>query len=125
MVCEVLNYHTHQRSLDHPIVVHCDAGIGRTGLLCLLAGYITQPAPLPDIIKLIAKISQHRKQCIRDRGHLKFAYQAILYHAQDLLMKRGILTSRSSFEESIKPKTHTRHPSQDLLLTNAGLNERK
>jgi hypothetical protein len=33
-------------------------------------------------------MSTHRKGSLRDREHLKFAYQAVLYYAQDLLMKR-------------------------------------
>ncbi|EFX64957.1 hypothetical protein DAPPUDRAFT_265467 [Daphnia pulex] len=48
----------------------------------------------------------------RDREHMLFAYQALLYHAQDLLMKRGILSATTSLQGS-PIKKH--HPSQDFI----------
>jgi len=40
-----------------------------------------------DLVTTTACMSTHRKGSLRDREHLKFAYQAVLYYAQDLLMK--------------------------------------
>lgn len=44
---------------------------------------------LLDVVRVAASLCQHRRNMFRDREHLLFAYQALLYHAQDLLMKRN------------------------------------
>ncbi|GLH05002.1 Tyrosine-protein phosphatase non-receptor type 61F [Gryllus bimaculatus] len=121
LVLEVLSLHRQQRVGWHPLVVHCLSGVGRSGLLCVLAAALLEVQAgrgLADLVIVAAAASSHRKNCLRDRQHLQFAYQALLYHAQDLLMKRGILTSRSSFEDKRNrgTKCHTRHPSEDFLL---------
>ncbi|KAK7863656.1 hypothetical protein R5R35_006186 [Gryllus longicercus] len=121
LVLEVLSLHRQQRVGWHPLVVHCLSGVGRSGLLCVLAAALLEVQAgrgLADLVTVAAAASSHRKNCLRDRQHLQFAYQALLYHAQDLLMKRGILTSRSSFEDKRNrgTKCHTRHPSEDFLL---------
>jgi hypothetical protein len=43
---------------------------------------------LPDVLAVAANISHQRRGPLRDRQHLLFAYQSLLYHCQDLLMKR-------------------------------------
>ncbi|KAJ9584232.1 hypothetical protein L9F63_021437, partial [Diploptera punctata] len=120
-VSETLNLYSQQRAASHPIVVHCLSGVGRTGLFCLVAAAVCEIQAgrgLLDLVTTTATMSTCRKGSLRDREHLKFAYQAVLYYAQDLLMKRGILTSRSTFEDkrSRGGKSHTRHPSEDFLL---------
>lgn len=88
---ECINFFNQQRSYGHPVVVHCLSGVGRTGLFCLIIASILdiQAAKgIPDIAALVAQMCQFRKNCLRDREHLKFAYQAILYFCQDYLMKR-------------------------------------
>ncbi|XP_046386380.1 tyrosine-protein phosphatase non-receptor type 23 isoform X2 [Ischnura elegans] len=118
-----------------PLLVHCLSGAGRAGLFCLLAGGISEiggkgagAGPLSELVSAAAgRLSQQRRGALRDRQHLLFTFQALLYHAQDLLMKRGILTSRSTFEEAAKgsiaasksSSSHARHPSQDFLLSNS------
>ncbi len=89
------------------------AGAGRTGLLCLICTALADLASgdyflsiyishlidtvtlnvilghgLIDVIRVAANLCQQRRNMFRDREHLLFAYQALLYHAQDLLMKR-------------------------------------
>ncbi|XP_014253355.1 tyrosine-protein phosphatase non-receptor type 23 [Cimex lectularius] len=113
-----------------PIVVHCQSGVGRSGVFVFIALCMSElrlpPIHLPDTIGLIAKIGKLRKNPLRDRQHLQLAYQCLLYYAQDLLMKRGILASRSTFEEKrTKPKSHTRHPSEDFLLNTIKDQERR
>ncbi|CAH0393687.1 unnamed protein product [Bemisia tabaci] len=117
VVCECLSLYRQQRNLAHCVVIHCLSGVGRSGLFLLVLAAIAEinsGQGIPDLINLAGKMSLSRKNCLRDREHLKFAYQTILYYAQDLLMKRGILTTKSSFEE--KRKSHTRHPSEDFLM---------
>lgn len=121
-VSECLAFHTQQRVASHPIVVHCQSGVGRTGLFCLTAAAVCEVQAghgLIDLVKLTSAMSERRKAALRDREHLKFAYLSLLYYAQDILMKCGILTSGSSFEDKrirSEGKCHTRHPSQDFLL---------
>ncbi|KDR21340.1 Tyrosine-protein phosphatase non-receptor type 23 [Zootermopsis nevadensis] len=120
-VSETLNFYSQQRNACHPVVVHCLSGVGRTGLFCLVTAAVCDIQAgrgLLDLVMTTACMSTHRKGSLRDREHLKFAYQAVLYYAQDLLMKRGILTSRSTFDDkrSRGGKSHTRHPSEDFLL---------
>ncbi|XP_063228884.1 tyrosine-protein phosphatase non-receptor type 23 isoform X3 [Bacillus rossius redtenbacheri] len=121
LVSEALAFQQQQRAAGHPVLVHCLSGVGRTGLFLLLAaavGEVQAGRGLPDLVPTAALLSSRRKNLLRDREHLRFAYQALLYYAQDMLMKRGILTSRSTFEDKRGRggKSHTRHPSEDFLL---------
>lgn len=45
---------------------------------------------LLDIVRVAGALCQHRRNMFRDREHLLFAYRALLYHAQDLLMKSNL-----------------------------------
>lgn len=77
-----------------PIVVHCVAGVGRSGLFIVSTAAVCEIQMghgLPDLITLIASVSSCRKNALHDREHLKFAYQTLLYYAQDLLMKRELV----------------------------------
>ncbi|KAI5742988.1 hypothetical protein M8J77_013320 [Diaphorina citri] len=116
LVNETWTLYKQQRSLSHHIVVHCSSGIGRSGLfvvILLALGDINSGRGIPDLVQLASTVSASRKNLLRDREHLKFAHQCVLYYTQDLLMRRGVL-SRTSFEEK-RPKTHSRLPSQDFL----------
>ncbi|CAB3366076.1 Hypothetical predicted protein [Cloeon dipterum] len=125
-VAEGLSQHAQQRSAKRPVVVHCHSGVGRSGLFCLLSAAMAEVrcgAGLPELLTVAANMSHQRRGPLRDRQHLLFAYQAVLYHCQDLLMKRGILTSRSTFDAPLAPKTHVRHPSEDFLLGAGSLSQ--
>lgn len=87
---ECLAFHSQQRVSSHPIVVHCQSGVGRTGLFCLTSAAVCEVQAghgLIDLVKLTAAMSERRKAALRDREHLKFAYLSLLYYAQDILMK--------------------------------------
>lgn len=116
---EVLSFHKSQRNLSRPIVVHCLGGVGRSGVFCLLSAAIKEIAAgnaLLDILGTAIKLSQSRKFAIQEKEQFKFCYDVLLYHAQDLLIKRGILTSMASFGGKSLSPAHVRHPSEDFVL---------
>lgn len=85
---EVISLHQQQRVLVHPILVHCYAGVGLSGMLCLLIAAIldltANPTSIPDLTALAVKLSVARKNILRDREHLKFAYLAFLSYLNEL-----------------------------------------
>lgn len=72
----------------HPVLVHCHSGVGLSGLLCVLIPAIldltANPTSIPDLTALAVKLSTSRKNILRDREHLKFAYQTFLYHLHEM-----------------------------------------
>lgn len=77
-----------EKNLDGPLLVHCLAGIGRSGLFCLLIIAIIEvlinPKVLPDLQSIVTTMSISRKNIIRDREHFKFAYHAFLNYLKIL-----------------------------------------
>lgn len=86
---EVISLFQQQKSMSHPILLHCASGIGRSGLLCLLVNAIldvaNQPNSLPDLTVQAVKLGNFRKNILRDREHLKFAYEAMLFYMRQML----------------------------------------
>ncbi|XP_035218938.1 tyrosine-protein phosphatase non-receptor type 23-like [Stegodyphus dumicola] len=78
-----------------------------------------------DVAQIAGTVSQQRKFLIQEKEQLKFCYDAVLYYAQDLLMRRGILTTRASFDDKLpgsgSTNSHVRHPSEDFILGSGGL----
>uniref|UniRef100_A0A2R5LL12 Putative tyrosine-protein phosphatase non-receptor type 23 n=1 Tax=Ornithodoros turicata TaxID=34597 RepID=A0A2R5LL12_9ACAR len=125
-VSEVHSFHKMQRNLARPIVLHCLAGVGRSGIFCLVSAAIKEMAAgngLLDILGTAVKLVQHRKFIFQEKEHFQFCYDIVLYHAQDLLIKRGILTNKASFGDKPHAVTpsHVRHPSEDFILGTGGL----
>lgn len=91
-VREIIGLQQQQRVAVHPVLVHCFSGVGRSGIFCLLIPAIldlaVNPTSIPDLTALAVKISAARKNVLRDREHLKFAFQAFLQHLKDLEEKR-------------------------------------
>lgn len=123
-VTDVHGFHREQRSSGRPVVVHCSAGVGRTGVFCLVSAAIHEinaGSGIIDLWSLASSITQMRKYIMQDKEHMKFCFHAVLYYAEDCLLKRGILIKRASFEDKVATGTshkssHTRHPSQDFIL---------
>lgn len=88
---EVISLFMQQRSTQHPVVVHCSSGIGRSGVMCLLVAAILEatsnPTAIPDLVSLTVKLSAWRKNILRDREHLKFAYEAFLGYMKEVLIQ--------------------------------------
>ena len=65
-------------------------GVGRTGAFCAVytgVQEINQGHSLVSVMELVTQLRQRRRSMVHDRELLQFCYHAILYYAQDLLMK--------------------------------------
>ncbi|KAK8770223.1 hypothetical protein V5799_013317 [Amblyomma americanum] len=128
-ISEVHSFHKTQRNHSRPIVVHCLGGVGRSGVFCLVSAAMKEIAAgngLLDILSTAIKLAQSRKLCIQEKEQFKFCHDIVLYHAQDLLIKRGILTSTPSFGTKAHTGTpsHVRHPSEDFMLRSGSTGQR-
>nr|XP_045622432.1 tyrosine-protein phosphatase non-receptor type 23-like isoform X2 [Procambarus clarkii] len=115
---EVHTFQRQQRNKLRPILIHCVPGLGRSGVLTVLSAFMKEihsSGNLLDLTSLVVELSRQRRGGVQDKEHLHFLFSAALYYAQDVLMKRGILTNKATFEEGPREKTHVRHPSADLL----------
>ncbi|XP_018426851.1 PREDICTED: tyrosine-protein phosphatase non-receptor type 23, partial [Nanorana parkeri] len=117
---DVHKHYLHQRPLHMPIVVHCSSGVGRTGAFCLLYAAMQEVEAgngIPDLPKLVNKMRQQRKHMLQEKIHLKFCYEAILKHAEQVLQRHGVFTPSSSKPQpASSQKTYTVLDPQDLVL---------
>lgn len=114
----VHGFHKAQRNEARPVVLHCLGGVGRSGVFCLLSAAMREVAAgggLPDLLGTAIKLAQTRKFCLQDKEQLKLCHDALLYHAQQFLAKRGIPTGRGSFGT---PGLAC-HPPQDFVPASA------
>ncbi|XP_028673299.2 tyrosine-protein phosphatase non-receptor type 23 [Erpetoichthys calabaricus] len=117
---EVHGHYLHQRPLHTPVVVHCSSGVGRTGAFCLLYAAMQEVEAgnsIPDLLLLVRKMRQQRKNMLQEKLHLKFCYEAVLKHTELLLQRHGISTSASCKNtNSTSLKSYCRLESQDIVL---------
>jgi len=97
-----------------PLVVHCSAGVGRTGTFIIIDQVITallQNDNKVDINALVEEIREDRMALVQHTIQYKFAYQACVHYAATMLKgkeifametKKGGGISRAR-RESIKP----------------------
>ncbi|KAM8871258.1 tyrosine-protein phosphatase non-receptor type 23 isoform 2-T2 [Spinachia spinachia] len=118
---EVHGHYLHQRPLHTPVVVHCSSGVGRTGVFCLLYAALQELEAgngIPDLPLLVKKMRQQRKNMLQEKLHLKFCYEAVLKHAEQVLQRHGITTatcSRNSSSAASKPYPK-QESQQDIVL---------
>ena len=103
-------YKTQQRSLTHPVLVHCMNGVSRSAVFLLLFSMIqiidlncdhnqtlstlSSQLILSDVlIRFIKQMRNKRKYMIQSMCHLKYAYDATLYYLKDILIKEGVLNN--------------------------------
>lgn len=82
------------RRCSKPIVVHCLDGRSLNSLFLVAAAtvyHIRAGCGIVDVPLLFKGLLKCRKQIV-NKESLLFAYQLVLYHAQDILMKRKICT---------------------------------
>ena len=83
-------------------------GIGRTGaFLVIYTGVqeVNQGNPMIDVIPLVKELRGKRKHMIGEKEQLKFCFNTILYHCQDILMKSkcsGLLMNVDCLKDCMK-----------------------
>uniref|UniRef100_A0A671Q720 Tyrosine-protein phosphatase non-receptor type 23 n=1 Tax=Sinocyclocheilus anshuiensis TaxID=1608454 RepID=A0A671Q720_9TELE len=114
---EVHGHYLLQRPLHTPVVVHCSSGVGRTGAFCLLYAALQEIEAgngIPDLIQLVRKMRQQRKNMLQEKLHLKFCYEAVLKHTEQVLQRHGIITSPCT--RTSNNISYPRQESQDIVL---------
>lgn len=121
---EVHAHYLHQRPLHTPVVVHCSSGVGRTGAFCLLYAALQELEAgngIPELPLLVKKMRQQRKNMLQEKLHLKFCYEAVLKHAEQVLQRHGVAAaggkSVNNAVTAAPSKPYSRQESQqDLVL---------
>ncbi|KAM4688535.1 tyrosine-protein phosphatase non-receptor type 23 [Discoglossus pictus] len=117
---EVHSHYLHQRPLHTPIVVHCSSGVGRTGAFCLMYAAMQEVEAgngIPNLSALVKKMRQQRKHMLQEKLHLKFCYEAVLKHAEQVLQRHGVCTpSTTKPQHSISQKMYTMQDPQDIVM---------
>ncbi|XP_053467196.1 tyrosine-protein phosphatase non-receptor type 23 isoform X4 [Ictalurus furcatus] len=117
---EVHGHYLLQRPLHTPVVVHCSSGVGRTGAFCLLYAALQELEAgngIPDLSQLVRKMRQQRKNMLQEKLHLKFCHEAVLKHAEQVLQRRGIITTASQKStNSAAVKQYSQPEAQDIVL---------
>ncbi|XP_054484306.2 tyrosine-protein phosphatase non-receptor type 23 [Agelaius phoeniceus] len=117
---EVHGHYLHQRPLHTPVVVHCSSGVGRTGAFCLLYAAVQEVEAgngIPDLAQLVRRMRQQRKHMLQEKLHLKFCFEAVLLHAEQVLLRHGVGgPSLAKPPSSTSPKLYFQQDPQDLVL---------
>ncbi|XP_051922422.1 tyrosine-protein phosphatase non-receptor type 23 [Hippocampus zosterae] len=118
---EVHGHYLHQRPMHMPVVVHCSSGVGRTGAFCLLYAAVQELEAgngIADLRALVRKMRQQRKNMLQEKLHLKFCYEAVAKHAEQILLQHGVSVATDSRNAaSTVSKSYSRQESQqDLVL---------
>ncbi|XP_050516886.1 tyrosine-protein phosphatase non-receptor type 23 [Diabrotica virgifera virgifera] len=123
---ESINLYQQQKTNTHPVVVHCSSGIGRSGLLCLLTAAMFDAAnnanSIPDLTALSIKLSNCRKNILRDREHLKFGYESFLAYIRHIVCEDKARKKLNEIqpkvkEEPLEPPVIVPEPNIDPLST--------
>ncbi|XP_061164355.1 tyrosine-protein phosphatase non-receptor type 23-like [Saccostrea echinata] len=121
-ITEVHSFYKQQRSLLKPVVVHCSNGTGRTGVFMLIYTCmqdIDHGKGVSGIMDVAKKMFKQRRLPIKEKFQLKYAYEAVLFYAQDILAKEGILIKKASFGDKLPhpgEKSNQWTPTEDILF---------
>ncbi|XP_038606068.1 tyrosine-protein phosphatase non-receptor type 1 isoform X2 [Tachyglossus aculeatus] len=103
-------------SSDHgPIVVHCSAGIGRSGTFCLadtcllLMDRRKDPSSV-DIKQVLLEMRKYRMGLIQTADQLRFSYLAVIEGAKFIMGDSSVQWKELSNEDLEPPPEHTPPP---------------
>ncbi|EAW64823.1 tyrosine-protein phosphatase non-receptor type 23 isoform 1 [Homo sapiens] len=117
---EVHAHYLHQRPLHTPIIVHCSSGVGRTGAFALLYAAVQEVEAgngIPELPQLVRRMRQQRKHMLQEKLHLRFCYEAVVRHVEQVLQRHGVPPPcKPLASASISQKNHLPQDSQDLVL---------
>lgn len=99
-------YQKYDPSFAYPIVLHCSAGVGRTGSFCCIYSAIREIEGQNNLIQIpgvVRKLRQCRPHMVQRKEQLIFCYQAILCFAQQFVSTENMkleTTRQQSFQSS-------------------------
>ncbi|KAM9806775.1 tyrosine-protein phosphatase non-receptor type 23 isoform 2-T2 [Syngnathus typhle] len=124
-VREVHGHYLHQRPMHMPVVVHCSSGVGRTGAFCLLYAALKELEAgngIADLRTLVMKMRQQRKNMLQEKLHLKLCYEAVAWHAEQILLQHGVsVVNFSKNAAATNSKSYSRQESQQDLVLGADM----
>ncbi|KAF6027171.1 hypothetical protein EB796_014520 [Bugula neritina] len=124
LINEVTSVYKKQSSSNTPIVVHCGNGISKTGIFCTLyygINFVNTGQGIFKVGHAVDLLRQRRKGMVSTKEGYLFCHTALLYYAQDMLVKRGILTSQTTFSNPLTDLSHKRTPSNDFILSDTSM----
>ncbi|EDO48187.1 predicted protein, partial [Nematostella vectensis] len=64
----------------HPIIVHCSAGVGRTGVFCAVSILIERlkAEAMVDVFQTVKQLREQRPAMVQTKGQYDFCYQVVL-----------------------------------------------
>eukprot|EP00041_Stephanoeca_diplocostata_P014179 m.255198 g.255198 ORF g.255198 m.255198 type:complete len:911 (+) comp19611_c0_seq2:217-2949(+) len=102
LVRDVRQMRKRQRRAN-PILVHCSAGIGRTGAFIVIDHAINalQARETVNVIDIISTIRQDRMGMVQSTSQYKFIYQACLTYARTRFANSTVLTKCATSRDSV------------------------
>ncbi|XP_046436944.1 uncharacterized protein LOC124188392 isoform X3 [Daphnia pulex] len=84
--------------VNSPIVVHCSAGVGRTGTLIALDLLMEQARckKIVDIVHTVLKLRKDRDRMVQTEGQYHFLYKCIYAYARNELQLSKLITKSTS-----------------------------
>ncbi|XP_055336137.1 tyrosine-protein phosphatase non-receptor type 23-like [Paramacrobiotus metropolitanus] len=91
---EVRGYHKSQRIPGKPLIVHCNLGVGPTGIFCAAMVFYSSlvcGSAAVDITETICKLRNRRKFLVDHKEQLKFLYSVCITLSRQVLHRYGLL----------------------------------
>uniref|UniRef100_A0A3B5MEY3 Tyrosine-protein phosphatase non-receptor type n=1 Tax=Xiphophorus couchianus TaxID=32473 RepID=A0A3B5MEY3_9TELE len=101
-----------------PSVVHCSAGIGRSGTFALVDTCLVLSSSSVDIQKVLLDMREYRMGLIQTSDQLRFSYMSIIQGAKLILTYSSIGLLREVLETDLRPPTPPPRPNLNASRPN-------